>query len=444
MKNNEHWKPSAKIPARNDLPMKIPFRREGLPKSLLFVVSLVLAAFLIGCNNDDAEFREVTLDDVAAVDEHDDGHDHSSHSGEHDHSSHDDDHTSHQADKHDHNAHKDASQASHDDDHQHGSHGHRSSKPKSSATQESVDQSRLNTLLIGYCILIVGGSLVGGWLPNLVNLTHARMQLLVSLVGGLMLGIGVFHLLPHGYAEIGSVDTAVKWMMGGILVMFFLLKMFHFHNHGPVEGDGHTHGHHDHDHDHDDAHQHHHGHSHSHSTHKLSWVGVFFGLALHTLIDGMALGASIQADSEHGSLWGLFGLGTFFAILLHKPLDAVSITSLMVSGGWTPKWRNVVNASFAAMCPLGAVIFWFGLEHFSSNQHLVVGCALAFSAGVFICISLGDLLPEVEFDGARIKLSLAVLTGVLIAWGIGFLEPEHAHSHESDSSSHSDHGKHEH
>ena len=60
-------------------------------------------------------------------------------------------------------------------------------------------------------------------------------------------------------------------------------------------------------------------------------------------------------------------------------------------------------------------------------MHAIVGCALAFSAGVFICISLSDLLPELEFHAHdRFKLSLALLLGVAAAWGIGYLEPEEA------------------
>jgi zinc and cadmium transporter len=57
-----------------------------------------------------------------------------------------------------------------------------------------------------------------------------------------------------------------------------------------------------------------------------------------------------------------------------------------------------------------------------------VGGALAFSAGVFVCIALSDLLPEVEFHSHdRVPLSLAFLAGLVLSWAIGFLEPEHSH-----------------
>lgn len=293
-------------------------------------------------------------------------------------------------------------------------------------------------LLAVYCALIVLASLAGGWLPFLLHLTHTRMQLMISFVAGLMLGVGMFHMLPHAVSAFamqdpgGAVDRAVWWTIVGLLTMFFLIRAFHFHHHAAAEspeGPLHAGCVHDHDHDHDHAPalapvlSEHPGHS-----HELSWLGVTFGLALHTMIDGLALAASVQADALHGGGWGLFGLGTFAAVLLHKPLDALSITSLMTAGGWPRGWQHGVNLSFAMMCPVGAVLFSLGVRQFGDMQHVLVGAGLAFAAGVFLCISLGDLLPEVEFHAHdRVKLSALLVLGVALAYAIGFLEPAHVH-----------------
>jgi zinc and cadmium transporter len=295
-----------------------------------------------------------------------------------------------------------------------------------------------------YCLLIVLCSLSGGYLPTLIRMTHTRMQLAISFVGGLMLGIGLFHLLPHAVSADMPLDRAIWWMMVGLLVMFFLLRMFHFHHHGPVEELGeaaaeeaHAHDHdHDcgHDHDHAHSHDHDHGHSHAHDhghageSANLNWLGVTIGLAVHTAIDGIALAASVVAEAEHSGSGVLLGLGTFLAVALHKPLDAMSITSLMAVGGWSKRSQMIINGFYALMCPLGALLFYFGVNGVGGNQGVIVGAALAFSAGVFICISLGDLLPELSFHSHdRVKLSLALLFGVALAYGIGFLEPDHAH-----------------
>lgn len=307
-------------------------------------------------------------------------------------------------------------------------------------------------LLTVYCVAILGASLFGGWLPTIFDLTHNRLQLMISFVGGLMLGIGLFHMLPHAIVNMGpgSTDRAMWWMVLGVLTMFGMLRAFHFHHHSPVDmgefchAQGHEGCSHEHDHDHSHDHDHGHGgghggHGHHHGTsgHDLSWIGVFLGLGMHTFLDGMAVAASVEADISHGVTTGLLGLGTFLAVLLHKPLDAVSITWLMSTTGW-PRWSRVcVNAAFAAMCPLGVALFVLGVNRAGGQQGPFIGCALAFAAGLFVCISLSDLLPEIEFHRHhRVRLSVALLAGVALAYGIGYLEPAHVHGGPDEA----DHG----
>lgn len=294
-------------------------------------------------------------------------------------------------------------------------------------------------LLLGcYCVLIVAASLTGGLLPWLVKLTHRRMQLMMSFVGGLMLGVAILHLLPHAVAKGVSFDTAAWWTLGGLLAMFLLIRVFHVHAHEHGEAAEEEHKHHEHDHhspkhcDHEQGHEHSHAHpSELTAERSFSWVGLAFGLALHTIIDGLALGAAVAAEADeagHGHGWALYGVGTFLAVALHKPLDALSITSLMAAGGWSKRAAFVANIVFALMCPLGAVGFVGGLGALSGDQDFVIGCALAFAAGVFLCISLADLLPEVTFHSHdRLWLTAALFLGVALAIGIGFLEHEHVH-----------------
>ena len=43
--------------------------------------------------------------------------------------------------------------------------------------------------LAAYCIAIIFASLLGGWLPSRIRMTHTRTQVVMSLVAGLMLGV---------------------------------------------------------------------------------------------------------------------------------------------------------------------------------------------------------------------------------------------------------------
>ena len=282
-------------------------------------------------------------------------------------------------------------------------------------------------LIILYCLLVAAASFSGGMLPSLIQLTHNRVQLMMSFVGGLMMGVAILNMLPHGIVEAGSVDYVLRSVVLGMLVMFFLIRVFHVHQHG--HGDN-THGHEDtchHRHDFDHDHQHEEDQRERYS-HPLSWVGLFVGLAIHTLIDGIALGGSVMAGTHDTAGAPLAGLAVFSAILMHKPLDALSITTVMAGGGWDRRSQLVANALFALMCPLGAITFLLCVQQLGAVQYTVLGCALGFSAGVFLCISLGDILPELQFhQHDRTKLSIALLLGVLLAFAMGIIEPHHVH-----------------
>ena len=74
-------------------------------------------------------------------------------------------------------------------------------------------------LLAAYCLLILVASLGGGMLPIWLRLTHTRMQIATSAVAGLMLGVGLLHMFAHAAESLGSVNTAVGWMLAGFLAL---------------------------------------------------------------------------------------------------------------------------------------------------------------------------------------------------------------------------------
>jgi zinc and cadmium transporter len=297
-------------------------------------------------------------------------------------------------------------------------------------------------LLMGYGIAIVCASVLGGWLPRWFRISHTRLQILISFVGGLMIGIAIFHMLPHSLHGMGadSINQICWAIMLGMILMFFLLRFFHFHQHTVDEElDSESPHHQDHDHaqhGHDCGH-HAHGH-HAHPLKSISWLGMLFGLGIHTFLDGVALASTVQVEvgHAHGAI-GLAGFGVFLAVLLHKPLDAMSLASLMRAQGASSFKVTLVNFGFSCLVPLGAMaVVLFGSQSTELGRS-VAGLGLAFSAGVFLCISLSDLLPEMEFHSHhRLPLSVALLSGVAVAWGIGFLEPAHLHDVESDGQHH--------
>ena len=87
------------------------------------------------------------------------------------------------------------------------------------------------TTLLAYSTALFIASWIGGWLPRRYALTHVQTQLVMSLVAGLMLCVASLHLIPHS-VELGqSIDHTMYFVMGGLVFMLLLLRLFHFHQH---------------------------------------------------------------------------------------------------------------------------------------------------------------------------------------------------------------------
>ncbi len=258
--------------------------------------------------------------------------------------------------------------------------------------------------LVLYCLLIVTVSLIGGTLPHRITMDHRRTQMVLSFVAGVMLGVALLHLMPHAVNELDEIEWAFGSALAGLLFMFFMIRWFNFHQHDAPCEETRC----------DDEHHHHHSHQ------DISWIALTFGLVIHSIIDGVALAVAYQA--EQASELTLPAVGIFLAVLLHKPLDSLSIISLMKAKKVATSGILATNILFALACPLGVLMAVLGLRFAGDMQPLILGITLGFTAGVFICISLSDLLPEVQFHSHdRFALSGMLILGISIAIGIALL-----------------------
>lgn len=296
----------------------------------------------------------------------------------------------------------------------------------------------MTLILACSCAVIVAVSLMGGILPLATVLNHTRLQMYLSFAAGSMLGAAFFHMLPEA-VRMGSPET-VRWSALGLLALFFLERFFSFHHHEPQESPE-TSPHEAEDHLHETcAHDHeidagsvpsHHAHTHEreHSDdrrtdHTLSWWTAAFGLAVHSLVGGVALASAIAADFAQRRWVGATGWGVFLATVLHKPADALTIVSLMLRSGVPRRKAHLVNLGFAMMIPLGVALFALGLGQLGpAAASSGTSVALSFSAGTFLCIALSDLLPELQFHSHdRLKLSLSLLAGFCLMAGTSAIE----------------------
>lgn len=267
-------------------------------------------------------------------------------------------------------------------------------------------------LLTVYCPAIFVAAVLGGRLSLLGALTHTRTQVIMSLIAGFILGIALYHLLPHGLEQIPGperIEHGMLWTALGIIFMVVLQRIFRFHQHdfsseaqALQESQGLSHA----------------------TIGARSVAGIAFGLIVHTITEGVALGASVQESVQTTAIGTMPGLGVFLAILLHKPLDAYSILSVMRSAGYGRGTRNIVNIGFALLCPLVALgVFWLGSQLEPAAGGEMAGYTLCFAAGVFLCVALSDVLPEIHFHTHdRFKLIIVFLVGIGLAYALHFVE----------------------
>jgi zinc and cadmium transporter len=88
----------------------------------------------------------------------------------------------------------------------------------------------------------------------------------------------------------------------------------------------------------------------------------------------------------------------------------------MTASGSSRFSRHLLNALFSLVSPAGAILFYLGASRFADSNGVLLGCALAFCTGTFLCIASSDLLPELQFHSHdRFKLSVALLAGLSVA-----------------------------
>lgn len=254
-----------------------------------------------------------------------------------------------------------------------------------------------------------------GLVPTFLRLTHRQSHAMLAAATGIFLGTVFLDLLPTlSTADLAAASHADE---------------SHVHadgtahegaEHAEEEEDAHGAGHH-----------HHHGGS--------IWICVLAGLLVVYLFESLAL-RSLDHDEHHrhkavawAALIGLsiqafvqgLGLSALPAgatrelnTLLHHGAEAFALASIFALGDIRPIRRRIAIIGFAILTPLGyALGYAANLEHATTVVHLATG----FAAGIFLFVSLCELLPEVfhhQEDNA-LKVALLALGIAAISITIG-------------------------
>jgi len=224
------------------------------------------------------------------------------------------------------------------------------------------------------------------------NLFERLHLYLVAFAAGTLIGTALFDLFPEAIEhsrELGiDGDTTFVFVAAGIALFFLMEKFFHwYHDHA-------GHGYH-----------HEHGEGHHHVITKAVVPLITVGDGLHNFLDGALIAATTLTDPS-------LGLVTAIAVFLHEIPQEVGDFSVLIFGGVSRNWAILLNILTAATAYLGALVTFY----LSGGIEILTVPLVAFTAGAFLFISLGELLPELVHrgkDGLRtVLLALVVILAI--------------------------------
>ena len=219
-------------------------------------------------------------------------------------------------------------------------------------------------------------TMVGGWLPTVRRWSAETFRMIISFCAGVLLGAVFFHMLPS-IAPVLGPDLGYPIIIGFLLI-FISEKFIMVHPCEEGECDYHKIG-----------------------------LAAYIGIGFHSLLDGLAIGA--------GHMMNLTAV-ILLAVTVHKFPAALALSSILIKGGEYTRQRVIVSMFiFALTTPIGALLSLSILRGVSSYS---VGLAIGLSAGVFLFIAIGDLLPTVHEQNEKkyqnlICLCLGIFSTIL-------------------------------
>ncbi len=199
--------------------------------------------------------------------------------------------------------------------------------------------------------------LFSGALPLTWKLEGRLFDLFLSFGAGVLLSAAFLHMIPASIPALGP-STGV-FLLGGYLLMTVIERFTMAHPCG----------------------------EHACASHRIGLVALF-GLSVHSVIAGMALGVGLTG--AHVDLSTSFAL--LAAILVHKVPETLALMSLLAVSGFKGTRGLGMLLLFAMMGPSGIILG----SLIKAEDTLFLNGALAVSAGTFLYIASSDLLPHLH------------------------------------------------
>ncbi|MDR1954844.1 MAG: ZIP family metal transporter [Candidatus Methanoplasma sp.] len=246
-------------------------------------------------------------------------------------------------------------------------------------------------------ILIV--SFLAAYAPMAFGTTDKQIHLMIAFSAGVFLGILFLILLPEALPEsegggFGEMDV-MYLVLAGFLIMFIVDFLFKQYKKSECDCKECL----------------------DHHSHEITSVSAFIGLSIHAFFDGLAVAAGFLVGETVGFMM-------LVAICVHKAVEVFSLSSTFLLAG-NKKRSSIYLIVFCLITPVAAVISYFILGKVEND---ITGLAFAFSAGVFMFVTMLHMIPEAFHRKSINMRSLALLiTGLLIIVCVAMLMGAHSH-----------------
>ncbi|WP_282697954.1 ZIP family metal transporter [Streptomyces sp. CC208A] len=222
-------------------------------------------------------------------------------------------------------------------------------------------------------------TLFGGWVAQRVT---DRRHLVLGLAGGLMLGVVGLDLLPEALEaagqEVFGVPQALLLFVGGFLFAHVVERLLATRRaaHGAETGE------------------------------RTPQVGLVAAAAmvLHSLMDGVALGAAFQVGGGMGATVAL-------AVITHDFADGFNTYTLTSLYG-NARRKAVAMLLADAVAPIAGA----GLATLLTLPEELLGSYLGFFGGALLYLAAAEILPEAHHAHPARSTLLCTVAGVAFVW----------------------------
>jgi zinc transporter ZupT len=223
-------------------------------------------------------------------------------------------------------------------------------------------------LIILFALVAASANIIGGLMVTRNDWAYRSLRYFIAVGAGFMLGTVFLEMIPE------SAKNGTRWwpilLISGYMIVHFFEHTFATHLHFGEE-------------------------THHDEMNVALGVSALIGMMVHTLFDGVAIGAGFSVSRE-------LGLLVFIAMFLHKIPDGFTIASIVRSTGHPPARALAASALLGVATLIGVGAFYaLGSPAF----------ALPLAAGCTLYVAATDLMPEVNREHG-VRMALLVFAGM--------------------------------